>query len=389
VQLVHGDCLAVLPTLAAGSVNAVVTDPPYELAFMGKRWDQSGVAFRPSTWEAVLRVLRPGGYLLAFGGTRTYHRLVCAVEDAGFEVRDCLMWVYASGFPKGRGCLKPAWEPILLCRRPGQRVLPLPGLDGCRVPLTLARGGKKRLPGNGAVGSGGVYEGGYSGDYDGPEQPHPGSARHDARGRWPANVVHDGSGEVLETFAAFGETNSGRGVRRGGGSRGMGSGALYAQDAYTSTMNRTDSVRKGDAGTAARFFFCAKASRAEREAGLEGMPQATEPNYNHDGRDMANAKNHVGGEQRRVERGLPPVEPRANNHPCVKPLALLRWLCRLVTPPGGTVLDPFLGSGTTAVACALEGFDLVGIEKDAGYVEIARRRVNAALAETPLFPEPA
>jgi hypothetical protein len=123
--VLHRDCRTFLPNLEEGSADAVVTDPPYELAFMGKKWDSTGVAFQSSTWVPVLHVLKPGGYLLAFGGTRTYHRLTCAIEDAGFEVRDCIMWMYGTGFPKGRGCLKPAWEPILLARKPGKRVLPL------------------------------------------------------------------------------------------------------------------------------------------------------------------------------------------------------------------------------------------------------------------------
>lgn len=129
----EGDCLQILPTLADASVDAVVTDPPYDLGFMGKKWDGTGVAFTPATWRAVLRTMKPGAYLLAFGGSRTYHRLTCAVEDAGFEVRDCLLWLYGTGFPKGQGCLKPAFETILLARKPGPRVLPLQ-VDECRVP---------------------------------------------------------------------------------------------------------------------------------------------------------------------------------------------------------------------------------------------------------------
>lgn len=131
----EGDCLEVLKTLPEGEAHHCVTDPPYGISFMGRGWDH-GVPGAPY-WEAVLRVLQPGGYLLAMGSPRTYHRLTCAVEDAGFEIRDCLMWVYGSGFPKGKGCLKPAWEPILLARKSGPYVLPL-GVDGCRVPTDLS-----------------------------------------------------------------------------------------------------------------------------------------------------------------------------------------------------------------------------------------------------------
>src|SRR3954470_4981495 len=136
VRLWEGDCLDALPTLKACSIDAVVTDPPYGLEFMGKNWDHGipGVPY----WQAIKRVLKPGGYMTAFGGTRTWHRLTCAIEDAGFEIRDCLMWLYGSGFPKGKGCLKPAYEPILLCRKPGAKVLPL-GIDACRVPGSWER----------------------------------------------------------------------------------------------------------------------------------------------------------------------------------------------------------------------------------------------------------
>jgi hypothetical protein len=316
VRLYHGDCLDVLPTLAAGSVDAVVTDPPYGLEFMGRDWDH-GVPGVPY-WLAVLVVLKPGGYMLAFGGTRTYHRLACAVEDAGFEVRDCLMWLYGSGFPKGRGCLKPAWEPILLCRKPGPRVLPL-GVDECRMPCDEDRTRPARTP-NGIYGNGNGTN-------------HTTSDSHPA-GRWPANVVHDGGEEVLEAFAAFGskDTRDGMVNNRGGDGAGYMKGWKGAEQSP---------AVYGDRGTAARFFYTAKASKAERGEG--------------------------------------------NNHPTVKPLALLEWLVRLVCPPGGLVLDPFAGSATTGVACLRTGRRFVGVEKDAGYHEIARKRLAEAASPGPLF----
>lgn len=330
IDLRCGDCREIAPTL--GPVDAIVTDPPYELAFMGKRWDSTGVAFQPETWAAIGKALKPGGYLLAFGGTRTYHRLVCAIEDGGFEIRDCLNWLYGQGFPKGKSCLKPAWEPIVLARKPGPKVLPLQ-IDACRIeidgPIDPKRGGY-RTPGNGKVGSGGVYEGGYSGRYDGAEQPHPDSPRHDARGRWPANVMHDGS-----------------------------------EDAVT--------------GMPAVFFYCSKASRADRNEGLDGMPERSCDLFGDDPYTI-----HRNGDGRPTN-GDGTVTPQANHHPTVKPTDLMRWLCRLVTPPGGTILDPFMGSGSTGKAAMREGFQFIGIEREPEYLEIARRRIGAEQAKTPLL----
>jgi hypothetical protein len=314
-----GDCRDVLATMPEASFDSVVTDPPYELGFMGREWDRTGVAFDPETWGAVLRVLRPGGYMLAMGGTRTYHRLACAVEDAGFEVRDCLMWVYGTGFPKGGGCLKPAWEPILLCRKPGPRVLPL-GIDGCRVGADTAK--IRNRPASSDLG---IVN-------DDSWEPKPVAQRSypgDATGRWPANVLHDGSDEVLEAFAAFGSDKGAEGkvtVRNSDKFR----------NAYGEFKgSEEDAPFYGDTGTAARFFYCAKASRAERGDG--------------------------------------------NRHPTVKPLALMRWMVRLVTPESGRVLDPFAGSGSTLVAAVAEGREAVGIELDPAHCETARARVREAM----------
>lgn len=325
VVIVEGDCLDVLKGLPDGCIDAVISDPPYELGFMGKAWDRSGVAFDPATWAAVLRVLKPGGYLLAMGGSRTYHRLACAVEDAGFEVRDCLLWLYGTGFPKGAGCLKPAYEPIILARRPGPTVLPL-GIDECRV------GSSKRVPGSLSK----VALDGY-GERTGRRGQKLTDGGHDPNlGRYPANLLHDGSDEVLAAFAAFGERDSGGPSRRPSGTYARpGDGGGYQG------VRTTDGALNAyaDTGTAARFFYCAKAGRTERGAG--------------------------------------------NTHPTVKPLALMRWLVRLACPPGGLILDPFAGSGTTGVAAALEGRRAVLIEQDPAYAAVARRRVAAALADGP------
>lgn len=361
-RILQGDSLAVLPTLPDNSVDSIVTDPPYELGFMGKSWDRSGIANNVQLWRECLRVLKPGGHLLAFSGSRTYHRMTCAIEDAGFEVRDQIMWVYGSGFPKslnvskaidkaagaerevvgfsahkpgisggrtsgedmadfgkaadhvvitapatplaqkwdGWGtALKPAHEPICVARKPlakgntvADNVLEFGtgaiNVDGCRVgtdggtkgdaPTTESKG----CYGNGI--NGGVVVGIQS-------------------GRWPANLIHDGSPEVTEGFPQTGG---------------------------------------GDSGSASRFFYCAKASKSDRDEGLEA---------------------------------------RDNNHPTVKPTALMAYLVRLVTPPGGTVLDPFLGSGSTGKACMREGFHFIGVELTPEYIPIATARIQHELDE--------
>lgn len=318
VRVVCGDCTGVLDRVADNSFDSVVTDPPYELGFMGKAWDRSGVAFDPATWAAVLRVLRPGGYMLAMGGTRTYHRLAVAVEDAGFEIRDCLMWMYGTGFPKGQGCLKPAWEPILLARKPGKKVLPL-GIDACRVPTDEV--GKPREYEPREDRENWRITGGTNG-----------SGATSPLGRYPANVLHDGSDEVLEAFAGFGENTSGKAVA-GGHKRGAGTtGPIYGGGKGLFLAAGDADTLYGDTGTAARFFYCAKASKADRGAG--------------------------------------------NTHPTVKPLALMRWMVRLVTPSGGVVLDPFAGSGTTLLACRSQGFRCVGVEKNPKYVDIIKTRLG-------------
>ena len=374
----HGDCREVMATLDAASVDAVVCDPPYGLSFMGKGWDHGvpGEEF----WTEAMRVAKPGAHLLAFGGTRTYHRLACAIEDAGWEIRDCVMWVYGSGFPKShdvskaidkaagaereRICgvrsavvgatyagdewsrefkdsvlssdpitdaarqwsgwgtaLKPAWEPIIVARKPlcgtvADNVLTHGtggiNVDGCRVgtesTLTVRNGN------TGAHGRYGKDDRVFT--------------RENPPGRWPANVIHDGSDEVVGLFP---QQQSGANPTRRGSQK--------FRTAYGEFAGNEECVshRGADSGSAARFFYCAKASKADRTAD--------------------------------------------NPHPTVKPTALMRYPCRLVTPPGGVVLDPFTGSGSTGKAAVLEGFGFIGIEREAEYVEIARARIAAAVPE--------
>lgn len=318
-RLHTGDCLEVLRTLPDASVDSVVTDPPYGLAFMGKRWDYD--VPMTEVWAECLRVLKPGGHMVAFGGTRTYHRLVCAIEDGGFEVRDQIGWAFGSGFPKshngewGGTALKPAWEPICLARKSlagtveanwrehGTGAL---NIEGCRVPTTDdlnggAYSGGSKDPSNASSYATGTHAGEFV-------QP---------TGRWPTNLIHDGSDEVLAAFPSVKGATS----RTDTGSAGMFHGGV-AGTVYQ------------DTSSAARFFYCAKASRADRGEG--------------------------------------------NTHPTVKPTDLMRYLCRLVTPPGGLVLDPFTGSGSTSKAAMLEGFRFIGIEREAAYVDIAERRIATA-----------
>jgi site-specific DNA-methyltransferase (adenine-specific) len=302
-MILAGDCVEQMAGLEADSIDAVVTDPPYELGFMGRKWDRSGIAFRPETWAAVLRVMKPGAFLVAFGAPRNYHRLACAIEDAGFEVRDCLMWIFGQGFPKSRSLLKPAYEPILLARKPGP--LAELNIDGCRI-----ESGGEHFSGVVTTNRDRNAFGRQAASFVATDHP---------AGRWPANVVHDGSEEVL---AGFPEQVSGS--RAAGVRTGIGYGSSATGDGGPAI--------DGSRGSAARFFYCAKASKADRAG---------------------------------------------SKHPTVKPLALMRWLVRLVTPPGGLVLDPFAGSGTTGQAATEEGFRSVLIEQEPEYLADIERRLNA------------
>lgn len=391
-ELHHGDCLAVLATLPDNSVDAIVTDPPYGLSFMGRKWDYD--VPEVAVWAECLRVLKPGGHLLAFAGTRTQHRMAVRIEDAGFEIRDMIAWVYGSGFPKslnvanaihdaaigqpqggtkpgsknhgkfkggcsdenetGRGfgagpgqfmaesgskaerdlveqaqpwqgwgtALKPALEPITVARKPlrgtvAENVLAhgtgALNIDGCRVGAEggTAKGSKPQGAGNG------IYGAGLHGACE--------ITQLDA-GRWPANLIHDGSDEVLAGFPA-----------KAGASAPVKGTEASAASVGNVTGERVPGAFHADTGSAARFFYCAKASKKDR-----------------------------GGE---------------NNHPTVKPTDLMAYLCRLVTPPGGVVLDPFMGSGSTGKAAMLEGFHFIGIEREAEYLEIARARISAVAPE--------
>jgi len=350
-SIIHADCLDHLASMEPGAVDAVVTDPPYGLRFMGRRWDYDvpGV----DVWAEVYRVLADGGRLLCFGGTRTMHRIWVNIEDAGFAIEDTVCWLYGSGFPKHGSKLKPAYEPVCVARK--GPVTPL-NVDACRIN-----------PGEPVPGGGPSY-GKCAGVHEGWRRPahetYENKPGH-SLGRWPANVAHDGSAEVLDAFARFGEVKGAvsNGKRRGSGFHGN-YGPMEQAPSYD------------DKGTAARFFYCAKASRSEREAGLGHLEPRARKAYA--GAPLNNPEHECSdGVHRTGERA-----PSRNTHPTVKPLALMRWLVRLVTPPGGLVLDPFAGSGTTGLACLHEGLRFVGVEREAEYVEIARARL-AAFVPTP------
>lgn len=389
-----GDCIGVMRTMADSSVDAIVTDPPYHLTqnargshtgepktphararigdrgFMGKTWDGGDIAQRVELWAECLRVLKPGGHLLAFSGTRTQHRMVCAIEDAGFEVRDQIGWLYGSGFPKSRNiakhdldgenaerwagwgtALKPAWEPICVARKP---------LVGTVAANVLDFG-------TGAINIGAClvavedpdYVRNCSGDRGFAESRSrriefgmtAGSANDN--GRWPANVIHDGSEDVLEGFPQA----SGQKAALHGDEPSAKIGRVYEG----TFDRRTASEPRHELETsAARFFYCAKASRADRNAGV-GSSDAPAVTTNATMREREDAAWST---------------RNGNHHPTVKPTELMAYLVRLVTPPGGVVLDPFMGSGSTGKACMRERFLFVGIDVTPEYVEIARARIE-------------
>jgi site-specific DNA-methyltransferase (adenine-specific) len=337
MSVLRGDCVEVMAGMEPDSVDAICCDPPYDLlsidrggsprvdgtgpfgrvkagtsgGFMGKHWDGTGVAFRPETWAAALRVAKPGAYLLAFGGTRTVHRMTCALEDAGWVIRDMLVWAYAQGFPKSRASLKPAWEPIVMARKPGaSRDL---NIDAARIPATDNVTFSERI----------------RQDDDRRVEYRKGTVRGQVpteQGRWPANVIltdpiFDGGWDGV---VGGGET-VGRGVW------------TEATSMYGTEMERTPGVqRTGDTGTYSRFFLIPKAPTRERVLS----------------------------------------DGRRSPHPTQKPEALIRHLVTLVTPAGGLVLDPFLGSGTLGVVCEGLGMKWLGIEREPEYADWAEDRIT-------------
>lgn len=346
MKLMLGNCLDKLKELEDNSVDSVVTDPPYGLSFMGKKWDYDVPAV--NIWEECFRVLKPGGHLLAFAGTRTQHRMAVNIEDAGFEIRDMIAWVYGSGFPKSHNiskaidkvgspeaqqwdgwgtALKPALEPITVARKPvaeksiAGNVLKYGtgglNVDGCRVETDPSD-----ISGWSKTGSKASENRAMSGaNYDRPAKP------DNPQGRFPANLIHDGSDEVVEL-----------------------------------------------AGDSARFFYCAKASKKDRDEGLDHMEEQQFVQWQ--------TGNGASGKPSSMSEGRD--TKRKNTHPTVKPTDLMKYLVRMVTPKGGVVLDPFMGSGSTGKAAKLEGFDFIGIEMDEEYFLLAKSRIDGIMVESTL-----
>lgn len=397
----QGDSPLVMSSIPEGSIHACVTDPPYDLlstsrrgsgrsnepdnpygrhgsngkGFMGLAWDATGVAFDPATWAEVLRVLKPGGHLLAFGGTRTSHRLVGAIEDAGFEIRDSILWLFGSGFPKslnlhgdweGWGtALKPAHEPCVMARKPmgggvaknvaeyGTGAL---NIDGCRVqgePGERIDGGRVSSTSDG-------WDRPWKHDEEALDaaraRGRAAAAKSESSGRWPSNVILDEhTAQVLDEQT--GVLVSGANPTRRGSDKFRG---IYGD---FKGQEEAEAARGRDEGGASRFFYVAKASRSERNAGLGDEFEERQMLW-------------TSGQKRPGTFQSDETNRSAkNHHPTVKPIALMRHLTRLVTPPGGIVLDPFMGSGTTGIACALEGLRFIGVDREADYIEIAHARI--------------
>jgi site-specific DNA-methyltransferase (adenine-specific) len=408
IKLLNGDCLIKLKELEANSVDSIVTDPPYELGFMNKGWDSSGIAFNKGVWEECLRVLKPGGHLLAFGGTRTYHRMTVAIEDSGFEIRDCIFWTYASGFPKSHNigkaidklegnerevvgvdedfvrrnpnntgvgrlvtksdgstldgrktpytknvdagiitkgnsshegwgtALKPAVEPVVMARKPfkgsvANNVLEWGtgaiNIDECRISTDWKAERPESWFNSGKSKSGKPT---YGGNLKTLTESTLGERLNEG-GRWPANLILDEeAGKMLDEQSGISKPSKGRVGKKGGNN-----GTL--KNFGGSTPDYEGKWPSDNGGGSSRFFYCPKVSKSERNEGLE------------DG----------------------------NTHPTVKPQALMSYLIKLVTPKGGTVLDPFMGSGSTGKAAVKDGYSFIGIEREEEYFKIAEGRINA------------
>jgi len=429
-KLLVGDCLTTLKTLADNSIDSIVTDPPYEIGFMGKGWDSTGIAYSVELWKQCLRVLKPGGHLLSFGATRSYHRMAVAIEDAGFEIRDSIHWTYGSGFPKsmnvskaidkaagapvkiGKGfnfageynnrqlpnpdkskatnhtgitkaakqwngwgtALKPSHEPIVVARKPiNQTVADNVQQYGTgAINIDASRIGTETITINGQ-GNDNMFHGNFSGEIANPTRT----------GRFPANTLltHNQDCdttctpncpiELLDQQSGTSKSTGGRiGKKAQSNVTNVPAGEYEAGDPGF-----------GDTGGASRFFhnsqwsvaddlalfiYQAKPSKKERNAGLDGLPEQ---------RPDERTETAMGTFE---EKG---VAKQSNFHPTVKPVELMRYLIRMVTPPNGVILDPFLGSGTTAVAATLEGYDWKGCELTEDYLAIIKGRVTWAVAE--------
>jgi DNA modification methylase len=409
------DCLDFMKSMPDNCVDSIVTDPPYGLSFMGKKWDYDVPSIE--IWKECLRVLKPGGYLLSFAGTRTQHRMAVNIEDAGFEIRDMIAWVYGSGFPKSlnigkavdklqgnereitgvdRGhtgervnnhegihdddnyewkgdfnvtkgtsewegwgtALKPALEPITVARKPfkgtvAENVLKY-GTGGINIDGCRVGTGDRRMCG--------------TTDKSG-ETSYVLGAREETRteqGRFPANFIHDGSDEVVELFPNT-KSNSKNSVD-----------TVESNKSTFGSSSTRQVIRIADVGSASRFFYCSKASKQDRNEGCEGLEEKMTGM-------SGGAQSQGEGYSEGQGIGLNRVTAKLNHHPTVKPTKLMQYLVRLVTPKEGIVLDPFTGSGSTGKACMLEGFNFIGIERDEEYCKIAEERIRLFNQQLRLF----
>jgi len=439
-KLYQGNMLDMLEVIEPESVDSIVTDPPYELNFMGKGWDNSGIAFQKETWEKCYVALKAGGYLLAFGGSRTFHRIACAIEDAGFEIRDTIMWLYGSGFPKsmniglaidkkngvdnrtgniradgkatnsGSGCyncntdgensmrrefeerkaqnewngwgtcLKPAYEPIIVARKHCEgscvdNVLKYGvggiNIDECRVETN------EDIKVHNYTQNSGIY-----GKYDNEIKEHSTN-----QGRFPANVIltYDETDEA-EVCSGFPKTKStgGNGTVNDFSNYG---GSMMNQSNRKDKNKQVDIDKKYaiDEGNASRYFYCAKASRRDRDEGLETFANQYMAFSNQAKAELKRGNVDFKGNEDNPLHFANSVSVRKNIHPTVKPTDLMQYLVRLVTPNGGTVLDPFNGSGSTGKAVMYEnkdrdkGYKYIGIEMTEEYLPIAQARIAYAI----------
>lgn len=347
IDLRLGDCRELITTLADNSVHSIITDPPYEICMMGRSWDKTGIAYDISLWKECLRVLKPGGHLLSFSHSRTYHMMTCAIEDAGFEIRDQIMWVYAQGMPKS-GTLKPCHEPICVARkqfkgsakaRMEQDGIGSYNIERCRVPVINEQDladfennhrVTERLPADRAGESLGLFEGGWKQRVGEAVIP---------QGRYPGNIITDGSECVCDLFP---DSKGQQGNVTGN------EPSAKTLNTFGEFLSRTPSSARGDVGSAARFFNTCEFSAEDYEIAERVLFYK---------------------KARGKEKG------DGNNHISVKPTSLMRHLIRLVTPVGGTTLDIFMGSGSTGVAAKEEGMSFTGFENELESFNIAQRRI--------------
>ena len=432
--LINGDCEEKLREMDDNTVDAVVTDPPYGLGFMGKEWDRGVPPVK--IWKEILRILKPGGHLLSFGGTRTYHRMVWNIEESGFEIRDQIQWIYGQSMPKSlniskainkakgvkrevvgknpnhRGesqynnpytkakqwdgfgtALAPANEPIVLARKPISEKTIVNNvikwgtgglnIDGCRIETSGEENPSiKRYQSKPQKGNHGWEHKNRGANFD------ESTKKSMQQGRWPKNVILDESAaEMLDEQSGPCPSASNKKTTISGGIWGSGvipvyeGGARYRHEKATgasrfffnSEWSDECEWEAGEKDCANRFIYCAKASRSEKDSGLE---QLDDKLFEQGGGAQNAIKRGESEYHTENQSGFNTIKKTKNNHATVKPVKLMRYLCRLITPPGGTVLDPFMGSGSTGIGAIKEGFQFIGIEKEKEYFEIATKRLN-------------